>query len=1005
MRCSKKIILFLTWFATVFSLMVGVASAEWSADVGYYGNVPFQVLIDVRDAANNIIDDQYHKHRLEVAFDTDLQCYRLRYTDSGAWYLHVDGSFPYTIAQGDIETNVSSPSVQSANGWWLPSELSDNVEIKSLSLLESICANLITDGHECRLVETLRFGGRHWVIQDYSTDGGSNRIYGTSDKRAYAAIVGDSATDIERDYLDADGDSVGGTKVLDINGNTFTVIDDSGAKINLDIGSLNYDAGDQSYTVNAYNTINEGDEYYYTYYTYNITYNIANTYVTYIGSNDAYDKKEYEYYYQLPDGRSSADLTADEIAGMSFEFHDVVNYERSATDVSVRALYHFDGDTNDSSYFSTQGKFEWTNGASITYMEAPEAFDGTLYLDNTAHSFDITLPSKMGSADYTIQFRYYQASEPDTQDNIDNYIAIGTPNVIAWDEQSFSRGPDGEYGSWSLPVGTWNEIALVRNNSKLYVYLNGLCVYQEPYIISWGDTITFNFGSASRAYSMIDELRILNFAVAEGGSSYTPTAVPYDSNLVLVLPDAAKPIADEYWSFNPEGNLLTNYDFTTSTDHSEDWYYSPSTTTVAYGDVCSITNNSTLDLASTVPDYCAGYGSVGGTRGDFVPSNGLVSSLGRMSINNNRYFNWMANGYFYRPDLDSTYTLSVVGVDGKTYSHTFTVGAVTTRYDDGIVGNNRTYTEFDWGYLFYYRWYDGGPSNMENYHSIGILPKPGVTFEFVYAELVPGSAANEGHEKVTCVYPESSVQPNTAAVQSEIPVKGYTVGGVRPTLPAKGDVWFPVQENRIQACYIYTGSMWQEVGCRWYTGSRWIPIYAFDLTTLEDLFDIADASDAIVPIISESGFWRWWQLQWLDFRNYLDSKFDELIAAITGGSVGSGADITVPDEEGNSKFSFSDLAGAVLSSLLEIATTVLTEFIGLIADLIKMFIQAVMDFIGGFVGVLSDAAGHIATLGDSVAPIGDFVSGIYAAIPDPIEDVLTGSFVVIVAVSVISFLL
>ena len=61
----------------------------------------------------------------------------------------------------------------------------------------------------------------------------------------------------------------------------------------------------------------------------------------------------------------------------------------------------------------------------------------------------------------------------------------------------------------------------------------------------------FHFGNTSRSYSMLDELRVLNYAIASGtGSSYACTTVPHDTNLVLVLPGGAYPIADEYWDFN-----------------------------------------------------------------------------------------------------------------------------------------------------------------------------------------------------------------------------------------------------------------------------------------------------------------------------------------------------------------------------------------------------------------------------------------------------------------------
>lgn len=948
-----------------------------------------------------------------IAEDADNGIYRLADEETGEWIVDKNGGYPWAYIEGDsadqIGANTAAPPSQSRNKFIEVKNLDlENIQLVVLTedaLAESV--QLINDdGLTCTMSKASINGTWYWVIM--RSGGTSAAYYCNSAGQPYVALYQPSATNNQYDYIVGDNAVIEDSQIIDLENGTLNLIDDSGNKIVLDIESMTFDTGNKNYTVNAYTTVNEGDTYYYTYYTYNITYNIKNTYITYIGSNDAYEKEEYEYYYQLPDGRSSADLTADEVAGMSFEFHDVVNYAKSATDVSVRALYHFDGDIDDSSYFSTQGKFEWTENASITYMEAPSAFDGTLYLDQDAHAFDVILPSNLTGRDFSIQFRHYQASEPDTQNNKENSLSVGSTTLLSWDESYLY------YGSTSiadLPIGTWAEIAVVRNSGILYIYVNGLCVHSVACDVTLSNLMHFAFGDSSRAYTMLDELRVLNFALAEGGTSYTPATVPYDSNLVLVLPDSDRPMADEYTvAVSSHENLLGdthNY----LNGASDDYFDS-------LGD-----NSGFYAYSYANPlEYSFPYFSY---RPDLYSLSVEQSSLFLTRHSDHSQFKdvWLTTWGFGVPigpesigsglRQNTDYTFSIVREDGSVCSLTFNTGNrffLKTGYFNGGGGLSAfevATATFDWGYLYYCmvarHEHDGNGYTVTP--MVSIAPKKGQTVDVAYIELVEGTETDIRLETRLAVYDGDTIQPNTAAVQSDIPVNGYTVGGVRPTLPARGDVWFPVSENRIQTCYIYTGTMWEEVGCRWYTGSRWIPIYAFDLVTLEDLFDIADADGVVTPITSQSAFWRWWQLQWLDFRKYLDGKFDELIAAITGKPVGSDTDITVPDEEGNSKFSFSDLLGAVVSSVLEIATSVLTEFIGLIADLIKMFIQAVMDFIGGFVGVLSDAAGHITTLGDSVAPIGDFVRGIYDAIPDDIEAVLTGSFVVVVAVSVISFLL
>lgn len=913
------------------SMLVVSASAEWNSTVGYYGSVTMEMLEEKLVFENKQLDENF----LTIGYDSDLGAYRLQYINDGIWYLNTEGTFPYVLAGGDapdeLGANTPAPPSVSRNKFIDVKNLNlENIQLVVVTedaLAES--AKLINDdGITCTMVKASINGTYYWVIM--RSGGTSAAYYCNSAGQPYVALYEDTATNLDFDYIVNNNTDnsvvVEDSQIINIEDGEFTLIDDNGDKVTLTIDNLIFDTSTKNYTLNAYNTVEEGDNYYYTYYTYNITYNITNTYITYIGSNDAYEKEEYEFYYQLPDGRSSADLTADEVAGMSFEFHDVVNYAKSATDVSVRALYHFDGDLEDSSYFSTQGAFTWTEGASITYMEAPTAFDGTLYLDGTSHSFDVTLPSNMGSGDATVQFRHYQASEPDTVSNIENSVSIGGTPLLSWDEQNLY------YGSTkiaSLPVGTWSEIALVRNSNTLYIYLNGLCVHSVSMATVWGDTLTFTLGDSSRAYTMLDELRVLNFAMVEGGNSYTPTSVPFDSNLVLVLPDSARPIADEYWEWDTTIEPVFALDMTTM-DLSIPSPYSTSSSgssfsdTVEEGSVLYHPSYSTVDVYDGFTRFSnikrvSGYNlySLSPSSSYRVNYQGIAIPLTLMSEQP-----W---------DLPSgTYTVVLVSTDLEQYSLTITSGTKTSQ-------------AFDWGTLTYSRFeaYDDDDFSWWS-HALVFDMNAGAALDLLYIEVVPGSSANVGHEKVTCIYPESEMQPNTAAVQSTIPVNGYTVGGVRPTLPSRGDVWFPVSDSRITACYIYNGSMWEEVGCRYYTGSRWIPIYAFDLVTLEDLYDIADAADAIVPITSESGFWRWWQLQWLDFRSWFEG------ALSIGGGSGTGVvpsdpdDTTFPgvsdsntEDDSDDGYSFLDLLVAVKDGVWKITIGIVETGVGGITGLVS----------------------------------------------------------------------
>lgn len=620
----------------------------------------------------------------------------------------------------------------------------------------------------------------------------------------------------------------------------------------------------------------ENNYYEYNYYTYNFEYTYNNTYVTYIGSTAEYQPKEWALYYELPDGRSSADLTEEDIAGLSFQFQDMVNYKRSATDTSLRALYHFDGNTEDSSYWSTQGAFTWNSGASITYMES-NAFNGALYLDEKAHQFTITLPSSIGSQDFSLQWRYYQNSATTTDHN-ENYVTVGGTKLLGWSEQKLYNGSGTSIAG--LSVGTWQELALIREKGTLYTYHNGVKVASASVPTVFNDKIVFYLGANSRAYSMLDELRVVNFAVTKGGAAYTPTAVPYDTNSVLVLPDGVEPVADEFWKWDTAITPIYAWDLTSGYIDAPEYY-------AKNGSVTSWTVNS-----SKRPGTPLESGSWFFTSGTVNAVDGFISLVNSSSSVLASKNNYGSSGTSYTIRFDGSgiglllclgnlttfpYTVTVVGRDNQRYSL--------------VVPQSSSFptATFDWGSMtcgrrFYYTGSDSW--NGENTILLFDL-NPNTTLDIVYVEVVPGEQPNTGHEFINAIYSSDELQPNTAAIQSTIPVKGYTVGGVRPTFPERGDVWMPVEGSRISSVYIYNGQAWEETNARYWTGKRWIPIYAFDLVTLADMWDVGSSTggDVSPSISSEYGFWNWWKGQWLEFRQWLADNL---------GSGGGGGSIVFP---------------------------------------------------------------------------------------------------------------
>ncbi len=663
--------------------------------------------------------------------------------------------------------------------------------------------------------------------------------------------------------------------IFDFSNGKFSLVDELGSLLEFNIDDINFNFDDHSYTINTYNTTynTENNYYEYNYYTYNVQYTYNNTYVTYVGSTAEYQPKEWSLYYQLPDGRSSADLTEEDVAGLSFQFQDVINYKRASTSADLWALYHFDGNTDDDSYYTKEDSFSWQQGASINYMEA-NAFGGALYLDEQPHQFTLAFPSGLGTRDFTLQWRYYQNSAT-TSENADNYITAGGKELLRWSEKNLYLSGSSTPCTNKLSVGSWQELALVRSGGTLYLYHNGVVIAQTPISNALGKELVFSLGGSSRAYSMLDELRLITKPIAVGGKSYTPTAVPYDSNSVLVLPGESV-VTDSYykwdttrpplWSFDVEKDMKVFQEFG-DLEYGDSKHFdikAGEIYTVNSPNVISDGSLLTLSAGSSAWDY--------GFQVD--PSLGLIRAAGNYANASHPGFlitlSGVSTGYNSLFPGQQAMALTFVGADLERY----------TMVLDAVASGKHWTSNYDWGTITVQYHEDYSEDTRKAYVSCDLViqPKANSSFSFRYAELVPGSTPNTGHQLVTDTYNTADLKPNTAAVQTDIPIKGYTVGGVRPTFPSRGDVWFPAEGNRISGVQVYNGQAWEETNARWWTGKRWIPIYAFDLVTLADMWDVGSSTgeDVTPTITTEKGFWNWWKNTWNAFTEKLFSYLDKL---------------------------------------------------------------------------------------------------------------------------------
>ena len=574
-------------FAKAFDFSDAISGQYWNQFVNSIALKPgatnSEQLIIYRDKINAW--DWAHAYwgsntgEVVIAPDKANNCMRLQDSSDGRWIVLPDGTYPFVPVGGDVPdegANTPLPPSTSRNNFVNVRSLRSPYVVISYTALSEAAVKINEDGTPCTIqkLNNTQYGISRTSTPEY--------FYANSKNQPFVAVDDRSVTNVDFDYIynnntvdNSEHLTVDDFKILDINNNTMNLVNDKGQTTNYNIESLYYDASSKSYTANVYNTVyNTTNNYYeYNYYTYNISYNITNTYVTYIGSTAEYTDP-YEYYFELPDGRSSADMTPEEVEGISLAF-DVCNYDRVATDTHTRSLYHFDGDWKDSSYYSDRTSLSWQSGASITYLDS-NAFDGCLYLDSSAHQFTATFPSLPRSSDCTAQFRMYfgggtmesfrtRSGKGDASfepSGAYNYFGYSGNPILAWDSKYIYLAATGRNSSGTsytffyrvcpVPVGSWADICLVRTGVYTYVFINGVrygfvdgdvftitgmpVFTLTPRSLSGVNNVRLSFSANVHSFTYLDELRVVDFAVYT--ANFQPSPVPYDTNNIFVLPDS-----------------------------------------------------------------------------------------------------------------------------------------------------------------------------------------------------------------------------------------------------------------------------------------------------------------------------------------------------------------------------------------------------------------------------------------------------------------------------------
>lgn len=914
-----------------------------------------------------------------IAYDSSLGVYRLRDDYSGLWLVNSAGHFPYYRETQNNEDDGTNPTL--TYSWWFRADVPTGT---SYSIVPEADLKVIAKQYGGNVHQV----GNYFLILDVTT---SKVLCASGHPLASIANLDSTAVDQTNNYYTNEGDTIyneyqGGDTIIN-EGDTFiyegdtitnnsTTVYEEGDTYNqqfidihdnifqdadgniYNIDNLYYDASTQSYYVNAH------DEYVYNAttnnyvtnnYTFRVTYHVNYTSVTYIGQTEEFEADTYVYYYELPDGRSSADLTAEELEQISIAFSDVVNYARSTDVANMRVLFHFDGNVEDSSYWSYCTSLDWVSGASLTYLDEG-AFNGSLYLDETEHEFSILLPNVSDvTGDFTLQFRYYQSH---TESPVrDSYISIGDVLLLSLDGQAYYSSGSSLIAETS--VGTWNEICIVSFDGQFYYYVNGvyLSSFSGDFSLS-NQRIVFHFGSGQQTYKKIDELRFTRGLVYAVGQNYTPTAVPFDTNLTLILPDGERPVADEVLVITPaEDNYLdasglsdwSSFDVVdsvkTTWKKSGNYLASVSGDLVWYNCGALLTDNgSSVGFSTDAPASIPVDGSSNSVSAGwdyYYPEDCLFLPIG----NAQSWSTWFADCSL---DESLTYSLTIVYDDGS--YDCFTFDLIPTP-DRPVVAHGVGYLNCDWLYPYCYN------SMIDTYFYTGGLAlssaTSGQTVGIAYMEIVAGTEPGCVIDWEFAMYSSGELENSPVlAVRSNTPISKYTFGGVRPSYPDRGQVWAMIEGRRIVSLQQYTGSAWVAVDGRIWTGFRWIPYGSFDVFTLQDCWDMLESGEGsdYEYIYSESGFWAWWQRQWLQFTNSLFSALDKI-------SSGSGdvsvviQNNTIIDNSDKEPFSQDDYKGIV--KIMRKGYGFFSGFFGFIFDGVNGFIDHFNDTTSVFYGLFS----------------------------------------------------
>lgn len=242
----------------------------------------------------------------------------------------------------------------------------------------------------------------------------------------------------------------------------------------------------------------------------------------------------------------------------------------------------------------------------------------------------------------------------------------------------------------------------------------------------------------------------------------------------------------------------------------------------------------------------------------------------------------------------------------------------------------------------------------------------------------------------------ANLKDNTIAVQSGVPVSGYRIGGVRPTFPDEGMVWMPLENDKVADCQIYNGSYWESVGCRVWTGERWVPAWAFNVITLSDLWDMYGGEDSDnYTEITPGSFYQWFQQQFLELKTTITNGFNGILEAL-GVEVEGEEDITEPDVDGNADFTLLQLVDRILAGITKVPAEVLSKALGSISETVGGFVTGVTNFFGGVEDMGEQSQPFFESMDGVLGNASQLVHDTWEAVPEDAQNVLSTCFMLAV---------